>query len=143
MQTLPSRRVVTIFWKKKSPFLMEIFSNLRNLCLSYPEYNYNTLSNYLSKAKVAYENDDVRIERKNVFSQPKSIKEDIPSRKIVPIVQRTTLKQAKNDDHDLGYWLSQPPAKRIAAVTFIVSQSLKKGQRLDKKVVNKIKMKEA
>jgi len=141
MHTSISRRVVTIYWKKQEPFLMEIFSNLRNLCLSYPEYNYNTLNNYLSKAKVAYENDDVRIERKNVISQPKSVAERSAQRKIIPVVQRMTLKQAKNSEGDLEYWLSQPASKRVAAVTFIISQSLKKGERMNKKMINKQKIK--
>jgi hypothetical protein len=29
-------------------------------CLSYPQYNYNTLNNYLSKEKVPYENEGIR-----------------------------------------------------------------------------------
>lgn len=48
------------------------------------------------------------------------------------------LKEAHDEGHDLEYWLTKSVAERAAAVTFLISQSLKKGQRLDKtKVVKK------
>jgi hypothetical protein len=48
------------------------------------------------------------------------------------------MKDAKDEQHDMEYWLSKPVKERAAAVTFIISQSLQKGQRMDKtKVVKK------
>jgi hypothetical protein len=46
-----------VYWKNHTENPIEVFSSLKNFCLSYLEYNYNTLSNYLSKAKVPYETD--------------------------------------------------------------------------------------
>lgn len=131
------KRVVVISWKNRKEITFEVFSNLRNLCLSYPEYNYNTLNNYLGKAKTAYENDVVRIERKNIIMQPKHKEDELPFGRIVPVVRKVPLKDADESSADLDYWLKQTPQKRIAAVTFIVSQSLEKGERMNKKVVNK------
>jgi len=142
MAYLPNKRVVTIHWKKQGSISFEVFSNLRNLCLSYPEYSYNTLNNYLSKAKKAYENDEVRIERKYIISQPKKREtETATAKRILPVVRRVALKDADDNNNDLAYWLTQPAAKRVAAVTYIVSQSLKNGERLNKGIVNKQKMK--
>jgi hypothetical protein len=89
------------------------------------------MNNYLSKAKVAYENDEIRVERKNIISKPKSAS-SAPGRKIAPVVRKVTLKDANDEQNDLEYWLSRPIKERAAAVTFIISQSLKRGQRLDK-----------
>ena len=65
----------------------------------------------------------------------------LKERSIVPVVRKVPLKEAKDDERDLEYWLQQPVYKRAEAVTFIVSQSLKPGQRMDKTVVHKRKMK--
>ncbi|MFP5082170.1 hypothetical protein [Pedobacter sp. JCM 36344] len=131
------KRVIVVFWKNNPEAPFEVFSNLKNFCLSYTQYNYNTISNYLSKAKVPYENSDMRIERKSIISKPKPV---IGSRvrKIVPVLRRVMMKDADDEDRDLKYWLSRPVTERAAAVTFIISQSLTKGQRMDKtKLVKK------
>lgn len=125
------KRVIVVFWKNDTDRPFEVFSNLKNFCLSYSQFNYNTMSNYLSKAKIAYENHEIRVERKNVISKPKSAS-PAPGRKIAPVVRKVTLKEANDEQNDLEYWLSRPVKERAAAVTFIISQSLKKGQRLDK-----------
>jgi hypothetical protein len=65
------KRVVLVHWKNKPENPYEVFSSLKNFCLSYKDYNYNTLSNYLSKGKVPYANQDIHIERKSVFLKPK------------------------------------------------------------------------
>lgn len=48
------------------------------------------------------------------------------------------MKDADDEQHDLEYWLSRPVKERAAAVTHIISQSLTRGQRMDKtKLVKK------
>ncbi|MFB2119227.1 hypothetical protein [Parapedobacter sp. 2B3] len=138
---LKSKRVVLVHWKEQSE--VEIFSNLRYFCLSYPQYSYNTLNNYLSKEKKAYENEVVRVERKDIIAKPKSA--SVPgsnARAIAPVLRRVPMKEAKDEVRDWQYWLSQPVVKRAEAVTFLVSQMLKKGQRMDKTIVNRIKLKQ-
>ncbi|MEX6691021.1 hypothetical protein QTN47_26165 [Danxiaibacter flavus] len=143
MGNASNKRVVTIHWKNRKDLSFEVFSNLKNLCLSYPEYNYNTLNNYLSKAKTHYENDDVRIERKDIIVRPKQMEKETANiaGRIVPVVRRFAMKDANEHSDDLAYWLAQPAAKRVAAVTFIISQSLGKDDRMNKKIVNKQKIK--
>ncbi|MGB4398131.1 MAG: hypothetical protein WBJ10_02090 [Daejeonella sp.] len=122
-----NRRVVVVSWKSKPYNTIEVFSSLKNFCISYPKYNYNTLSNYLSKAKIPYETDELRVERKDVFLQPK-----IQLRKIMPIVRKVAMKEANDYAHDLNYWMGKTPAERLSGLTLLVRQSIKKGQRLDK-----------
>ncbi len=126
-------------WKTKPDCPVEVFSNLKLLCQSYPQYNYNTLNNYLSKAKTAYENDIIKVERLPIFSRP--LLPSSVSRSIVPVVTKQPLKALNEKKQDLKYWLSRHPKERLAAVTFIVSQSLKKGQRMDKTMVQVKKIK--
>ena len=135
------KRVVVIDWKNKNENQLEVFSNLKNLCIRYPQYNYNTLNNYLSKNKIAYENSEVRIERKIVNPQPVP---DVgkPNRKIVPVLRKVKLKDADESQKDLEYWLQQSVSKRAEAVTFIISQSLSPGQRMDKTKVSKHKLRQ-
>lgn len=57
-------------WKAQAENPIEVYSNLKILCESYPMLNYNILNNYLSKSKIPYENDVVRIERKVVHTEP-------------------------------------------------------------------------
>lgn len=121
-------------WKSRPGCPVEVFSNLKLLCQSYPQYNYNTLNNYLSKAKTIYENDSIKVERLPIFSRPLLIAP--VSRSIVPVVVRQPLKTLDEKKQDLEYWLSRPAKERLAAVTFIVFQSLKKGQRMDKTMVH-------
>jgi hypothetical protein len=132
-ENLNKKRIVLVHWKKQME--VEVFSNLKNFCLSYPKYNYNTLNNYLGKEKIAYENEIVRVERKEIITKPKPQ----AARAIVPILRRVQMKQAEDHAHDWQYWQSQPVAKRAQAVTFLVSQMLEKDQRMDKTIINKIK----
>ena len=131
-----NKRVVVVYWKNHPKNPIEVFSSLKNFCLSYLEYNYNTLSNYLSKAKVPYETDKLRVERKIIFLQPK-----IQVRKIMPIIRKVALKQANDYKQDLNYWMGKTPAERLAAVTFLTRQSIKKGQRMDKTTIVKRSLK--
>ena len=133
------KRVILMHWKTRPDCLVEVFSNLKLLCQSYPQYNYNTLNNYLSKAKTAYENDTIKVERLPIFSRPLLIA--TVSRSIIPVVTKQPLKALDEKKQDLEYWLSRPPKERLAAVTFIISQSLKKGQRMDKTIVHVKKLK--
>ena len=138
---LRKKRIVLVHWKEQNE--VEIFSNLRYFCISYPQYNYNTLNNYLSKEKIPYENEIVRVERKEIIGKPKSpIAPDANARSIAPILRRVRMNEAKNDVRDWQYWLSQPVIKRAQAATFLVSQMLKKGQRMDKTIVKRIKRKQ-
>lgn len=131
------KRVVLVYWKNQQEQQFEVFSNLKNFCLSYPQYNYNTLNNYLSKGKVPYENEEIHVERKAVFTRPKDTTSTAGnSRQITPVVRKVAMKEADDRIYDLEYWLSQPPNNRLEAVTFIISQSLKKGQRLDRTAVH-------
>ena len=91
MLSIQEKRVIVVFWKNSIENPFEVFSNLKNFCLSYPQFNYNTISNYLSKAKVAYENQEIRIERKNIISKPKPAPEH-RIRKIVPVLRRVMMK---------------------------------------------------
>ena len=135
--TRVEKRVILMHWKARPGCPVEVFSNLKLLCQSYPQYNYNTLNNYLSKAKTAYENDTIKVERLPVFSRPLS---SAPvSRSIKPVVNKQSLKAFDEKEQDLEYWLGRPAEERLAAVTFIISQSLIKGQRMDKTMVNIIK----
>ena len=45
------------------------------------------------------------------------------------------------EDEDFDYWLSQPVVERLRAVTLLVSQSVRPGQRLDKSVMHTRKLK--
>lgn len=139
MPGIQGKRVIVVFWKNSTENPFEVFSNLKNFCLSYPQFSYNTISNYLSKAKVAYENQEIRIERKNIISKPKPAPEP-RIRKIVPVLRRVMLKDAYDEQNDLEYWLGRPVKERAAAVTYIISQSLAKGQRMDKTKLIKKRM---
>jgi len=133
---IQNKRVVVAYWKNHPENPIEIFSSLKNFCLSYQDYNYNTLSNYLSKAKVPYETEKVRVERKNVFLQPKA-----PARKIMPVIRKISLKEANDYEQDVNYWLDRAPAERLAAVTFLARQLIKKGQRMEKTRIVKRRLK--
>ncbi|MDB5125688.1 MAG: hypothetical protein JWP94_3817 [Mucilaginibacter sp.] len=60
--------------------------------------------------------------------------------KIVPVVRKAILKEIDEEYEDMMYWLSRPPQERIAAVTELISHSLKPSQRMDKTVVIKRKL---
>jgi len=130
-----NKRVVVVYWKNHPENPIEVFSSLKKFCLSYQDYNYNTLSNYLSKAKLPYETDKVRVERKIIFLQPK-----IQTRKIIPILRKVALKEANDYGQDLSYWMAKTPAERLSAVTFLARQSIKKDQKMDKTKIIKRKL---
>lgn len=130
-----NKRVVVIYWKNQPENPIEVFSSLKNFCLSYLEYNYNTLSNYLSKAKVPYETDRVRVERKNIFLQPK-----IQSRKIIPVVRKVQLNEANDYTQDLNYWMTKTPSERLSALTYLARQTMKRDQKMDKTKITKRKL---
>ncbi|MBV7531861.1 hypothetical protein [Chitinophaga sp. sic0106] len=132
------KRIVLVYWKNRPEQPFEVFSNLKNFCLSYPAYNYNTLNNYLSKEKIPFDNKEVRVERHYVITQPKIAAPSTKvERSIVPVVRKVLMKEADDAAHDLEYWLNQPPAQRLAAVTFIINQSLRKNSRIDKTAIQK------
>ncbi len=60
--------------------------------------------------------------------------------KITPVVRKAVLKDIDEELENMQYWLSRPPHERIAAVTQLISTSLKPGQRMDKTVVFKRKL---
>ena len=135
----PRKRVIVVYWKNRLENPFEVFTSLKNFCLSYAEYNYNTLNNYLSKNKTAYENATVRVERKDVYLRPKTDKS--PVRKIMPVVRRVLLKDADDYAQDVSHWLTKTPTERLSAATFIIRQSLKKGAVMDKTRVVRKKLK--
>lgn len=120
------KRVVVLHWKDRVVNPFEVFSNLKLLCESYPAYNYNTLNNYLSKSKMEYENDKVRIERKIVHTAA------IPQRKMVMVGKRIDRSVHHEEESDKAYWLSQPVEERLKAVTTLRSQFIKKGERMNR-----------
>ncbi len=133
--TSSHKRVVVVYWKKNALQPFEVFSNLKNFCLSYPAFNYNTINNYLSKRKVHFENEEARIERKTVINRPQAVVLPALNRLIQPVVRKVPMKQAADELNDLAFWYTQPVFKRLAAVTAIISQSLAHGERLDKTFV--------
>lgn len=132
-----SRRVILAYWKKRDGDNFEVFSNLKHFVSSYPEYNYNTLNNYLSKGKKPFENSELRIERTPVHNEPIFRKHVF---RMVPVISRKKMHSFDESEEDLNYWLSRPVRERAAAIAFIVSQSLKPGTRIDKSVVSKVKL---
>ena len=131
------RRVVLVNWKNSLTNRFEIFSSLKIFCESYPQYSYNTLSNYLSKRKMAYSNADIHVERKEILTVP--TRQERKERRIKPIVRRVRLNRANDYMRDLAFWLEQSPLDRITATAELASFSVAKGQRLDKTRVSKQK----
>ncbi|MDP1762534.1 MAG: hypothetical protein Q8L07_01520 [Sediminibacterium sp.] len=75
------RRVVLVHWKNDTSQPFEVYSNLKNFSLAHPRYPYNTLSNYLSKKKMPFETDEIRIERKQIITKPGQVsKPNLPKR---------------------------------------------------------------
>jgi len=60
--------------------------------------------------------------------------------RIMPVVRKGRLREIDEGMEGVQYWLSRPAIERIAAVTFLVFQSIPKGERLDKSVVVKRKL---
>lgn len=67
-----NKRVVIVHWKRFAGTDIDVFSSLKGFCDSYPSFNYHTLNNYLSKKKIPFENDEVRIERQPLLTIVKS-----------------------------------------------------------------------
>ncbi len=63
--------------------------------------------------------------------------------KLVPVVTKGLLSKMDEAQEDLQYWLTRSAQERLAAVTFLVSQSIAVGERIDKSVVSKGKIKAA
>jgi len=121
------KRVVVLTWKDRVQNAVEIFSNLKILCESYPSFSYNTLNNYLSKAKVAFENKQARIERLQVQTKA------IPQRQMKMVVKRVSMCNHDEEAVDAAYWLSRPVAERLQAVTRLSSMLKKrKNERMNK-----------
>ncbi len=66
-----NKRVVVVQWKRFAGTDIDVFSSLKCFCESYPDYNYNTLNNYLSKKKVPFENEEIKIERQPLLKNVK------------------------------------------------------------------------
>jgi hypothetical protein len=59
------RKLLLVEWKNDGN-RTEVFSSLKIFCLSYVRYDYKTLADTLFQGQV-FENDEVRIERKQVL----------------------------------------------------------------------------
>lgn len=134
------KRVVLVWWKDDRDTAFEIFSNLKNFCLSYPDYNYNTLSNYLSKLRIPYNKANIRVERMDIILKPKYNEMVGWNREIVPVVRKVKIKRANDEKRDIKYWMTKTPIERVAAVTFLNSQLFPPMTEMNKtKVVKNIK----
>jgi hypothetical protein len=133
----PKKRVVVAVWKNQNKQSIEVFSNLKVFCASYPKYNYNTLNNYLGKAKSPYKNHELQLTRQEVFSKPILKK----VRSIQAVVTR--YEQAAHDEgeQNLDFWLAAEPETRIYAVTKLASEGIPNDTKMDKQVVQKFKLK--
>ena len=138
---IQKKRVVLIYWKNNPENPFEVFSSLKNFCQSYPQYNYNTVSNYLSKEKIPYDNLEIHIVRKNVFLKPKAPLLPPEKRGIFPVVRKILLEKANEGENNIAFWLTKTPKERLSAVTEIISHSLKKSKRIDKSKIVKRKQK--
>jgi hypothetical protein len=131
-----SRRVVVAVWKNRSEREIEVFSNLKVFCDSYPNFSYSTLNNYLGKAKSPYENQELLLTRQELFSKP------IPRkvRSIQPVVNRYEQKAHDEGEQNLDFWLAAEPESRIYAVTKLASEGIPNDTKMDKQMVQKHKM---
>ena len=128
------KRVVIIYWKDRAESPLEAFSNLKILSERYPAFNYNTLNNYLSKNRIPYENDRVRIER--IIVQTTAV----PQRQIAMVANRVKMRDHDETQQNLDYWLSRPVIERLEAVTRLSAQLKKSAnQRMDKTIHTKRK----
>jgi hypothetical protein len=75
-----ARRVVLVHWKQNRLKPFEVYSNLKNFSLAHPEYSYDTLNNYLSKKKLPFETEEVRVERKHIITTPEKSKPNLHKR---------------------------------------------------------------
>ena len=119
------KRVVILNWKSRAESPIEVFSNLKILCESHPDFNYNTLNNYLSKNKIHYENNLVRIERKIVHTAP------VKKRRITLVGNKVSAKGHDEQKQNKDFWMTRSVAERLEAVKQLRSQVVKK-KRMDK-----------
>lgn len=119
------KRVVVMNWKSQAENPIEVYSNLKILCESHPVFNYNTLNNYLSKSKIPYENDVVRIERKIVHTEP------VKKRQIVLVGKKVKAQGHDEEKQNRNFWLSRSVEERLDAVSLLRAQVVK-NSRMDK-----------
>jgi hypothetical protein len=117
---------------------VEVYSSLKYFCLAHPEFSYNTLTNYLSKSKIAFENDEVRVERKRVNESYHEAL--VPGRKMAMVANRARLHEHDEEKQNLEYWIIHTPSERLAAVTRLISATLPPGTRMDKTHIIKRKL---
>lgn len=132
------KRVVIAVWKNRIEQVIEVFSNLKVFCESYPGFSYNTLNNYLGKAKNPFENEQLFLSRKEVFTKPIVRK----VRSIQPVVNRYELTNHDEGEQNLDFWLAAEPESRVYALTKLVAEGIPKETRMDKRIVQKLKMRE-
>jgi hypothetical protein len=53
-------------------------------------------------------------------------------RKMAMVVNKYNMYEHDQASEDLNYWFTKSPLERLSAVTFLVKQYLKPGQRMDK-----------
>ncbi|MBC6109888.1 hypothetical protein H7U22_05585 [Pedobacter sp. CCM 8938] len=61
-------------------------------------------------------------------------------RKIAMVVNKYNMHEHDQSLEDLKYWLTKTPIERVSAVTFLIQQHLKPGQRMDKTKFKKIQI---
>jgi hypothetical protein len=59
-------------------------------------------------------------------------------RKMAMVVRKFNMYEHDQEAEDLDYWLSKSPVERVSALTFLVNQMLKPGQKMDRMKFNKI-----
>ncbi|RZJ79219.1 MAG: hypothetical protein EOO47_11435 [Flavobacterium sp.] len=62
-------------------------------------------------------------------------------RKMAMVVSKFNMHEHDQSLEDLNYWLTKTPIERVRAVTYLVQQTLKYGQRMDKTKFKKIVLK--
>lgn len=132
----PNKRVVIAVWKNRAERVIEVFSNLKVFCESYPSFSYSTLNNYLGKAKTPFENDQIFLSRKEVFTKPIVKK----VRSIQPVVNQYQLGSLEEGEQNLDFWLAAEPESRVYAVTNLVAEGIPKETKMDRRKVQRLKI---
>ena len=57
------------------------------------------------------------------------------------VVTKVSLHDHNQSFNDINYWLSKTPLERLSAVTFLIKQTLKPGQRMDKTIFRQLELK--
>jgi hypothetical protein len=57
--------------------------------------------------------------------------------RMIPVVQKRQMHSFDEGQEDVAYWLSRPAKERVAAVTFIIFQTIDPTSRLDKTFISK------